>query len=200
MERLYWGLILCLVAACSSSSEHSNTNDTADTVDDSSTPRDTGERDPVRDLDPDKLPSTATPCRSPELMYVKEVFDGDTIKVEGKWGGESVRLIGIDTSEMDWQSNQHECWAKEAMDAISEKILQKWVWLTFDATCEDDFDRTLAYVHRDTDIEGFIQRSLLRAGHAESYHINPNTHHKALFEADESFAKREDLGRWGACP
>ena len=197
MNPSYWALGIALLAACGKSSGDQSPIDSIFDTDDTV---DTGQRDPIRDLDPDSLPSTTSPCRDPELVYVKEVYDGDTIKVEGKWGGESVRLIGIDTAEMDWQSNQHECWAKEAMDALSNQTLSKWVWLSFDKDCEDDFDRSLAYVHRGTAIEDFVQRALLRSGHAESYHINPNTHHKSLFEADESFAKREDLGRWGACP
>ena len=84
MEKLVWVLGLSLFAACSKETK----NDTAsDSQEETDTPRDTGERDPVRDLDPDSLPDTAAPCRAPELVYVKEVYDGDTIKVEGKWGG-----------------------------------------------------------------------------------------------------------------
>ena len=65
--------------------------------------------------------------------------------------------------------------------------------------CEDDYDRSLAYVHRGVSIEDFTQRALLRNGHAEAYRVNPNTHFHSLFQADESYAKREELGLWGDC-
>jgi endonuclease YncB( thermonuclease family) len=164
------------------------------------TPKDTGERDPIRDLDPSVLPSSPDPCRAPEVVLVKEIIDGDTLKVEGKWGGETVRLIGIDTPEMNYDNNAPECWAPEALAALEELLLDKWAWLAFDTECEDHFDRTLAYVHRGTEITDFIQRSLLRDGHAEAFKVNPNNNFHPLFEADESYADGKDLGMWGNCP
>jgi micrococcal nuclease len=166
---------------------------------DTHSPVDTGERDPLRDLNPDSLPQTSSPCREAEVVWVKSVVDGDTIKVEGKWGGETVRLIGIDTPEMDWDGNHHECWAEEALAALHELVFEKWVWLSFDQECEDDYERTLAYVHRGTGIEDFTQRALLRNGHAEAFKVNPNSHFHSLFSADESYASGEEIGLWKDC-
>ena len=187
-------MLLLLIACSTSSSSDGRADDT-----NASEPIDSGIRDPVRDLDPASLPTTTSPCRAPEVVFVKDVIDGDTIKVEGKWGGETIRLIGIDTAEMDWNGNNHECWAAEALEALEALILEKWVWISFDVECEDDYDRSLAYVHRGVSIEDFTQRALLRNGHAEAYRVNPNTHFHSLFQADESYAKREELGLWGDC-
>ncbi len=154
----------------------------------------------MRDLDPSELPRADSPCRQPEVVWVKDVIDGDTLKIEGKWGGESVRMTGINAPEMDWNQQNHDCWAEEARAALEEAVLEKWVWLSFDQECEDNFDRTLAYVHRGVDIEGFVQRSLLREGHVQAYKVNPNNHFASLFSADESYAEREELGQWKSCP
>ena len=161
--------------------------------------RDTGTRDPIRDLDPSAFPSAQEACREAEVFRVKEVLDGDTLRVEGKWGGETVRLIGINAAEMDWNGGSHDCWAEEARTALEDLLLNEWVWLLFDKECEDPFDRTLAYAHRGPAIEDFVQRYLLRNGHAESFRVQPNVWFETLFSADESYAKREEVGLWNAC-
>ena len=183
-----------LILACSTPPAPEDTSPPVDTE-----VRDTGTRDPIRDLDPSTFPKVEDPCREAEVFRVKEVLDGDTLRVEGKWGGETVRLIGINASEMDWTNNNHDCWAEEARRALEDLLLNEWVWLLFDTECEDPFDRTLAYAHRGPDIEDFVQRHLLRSGHVESFRVQPNVAFETLFSADESFAKREEVGLWNAC-
>jgi micrococcal nuclease len=186
-------MLLFLLACSGSPAATDSAQDTQDTV------RDTGERDPIRDLDASTLPQTDSPCRDAEVVLVKEILDGDTLKVEGKWGGETVRLIGIDTPEMNYDTQSPECWAQEALVALEEQVVDKWVWLSFDEECEDHFERTLAYAHRGIEMEDFIQRTLLRNGHAEAFKVNPNKHFHSLFSADENYAKNQDLGQWSAC-
>jgi micrococcal nuclease len=187
--------MLFFLLACSGSiAPTDNPQDTHETA------RDTGERDPIRDLDARSLPQTDSPCRTPEVVFVKDVLDGDTLKVEGKWGGETVRLIGINTPEMNYDTQSPECWAQEALSALETQVKDKWVWLSFDKECEDHFERTLAYVHRGTEIEDFSQRALLRGGHAQAYKVNPNKHFHSLFSADENYAKNQNNGQWGGCP
>ena len=187
-------MVLLLALACSAPTESPDTSAPEDTE-----LRDTGVRDPIRDLDPSQFPSAPSPCREAEAFRVKEVLDGDTLRVEGKWGGETVRLIGIDASEMDWNSNNHDCWAEEARSALEDLLLDEWIWLLFDEECEDPFDRTLAYAHRGYEVEDFVQRSLLRSGQVQASRVAPNVAFETLFSADESFASREENGLWGAC-
>ena len=187
---------LFFLLACSASQDP----DTADTASPADTEtKDTGTRDPVKDLDPSSFPNADDACREPELFWVKDVLDGDTIRVEGKWGGETVRLIGINAPEMDWDTQAHDCWGQEALNALQTTVLNQWVWLLFDENCEDDFGRTLAYVHRGSKLEDFIQRALIRNGHVEAYKVKPNDHFETLFNADETFARNENNGLWGKC-
>lgn len=78
-----------------------------------------------------------------------KVFDGDTIKVriEGtKTLYRKVRLIGVDTPEMDHPYKNGQRLAKEAKSFAEKMVLRKRVILEFDWEKEDKYRRLLAYV------------------------------------------------------
>ena len=112
-------------------------------------------------------------------------------------GVERVRLIGIDAPEVDHTGPDDECYGEEATAFLEERIDGKLVWLTFDAECDDHYDRTLAYVHTH---DGFVQRSLLEAGMVRHYRVSPNTSFSTVFQSDEDAARAMNVGMWGACP
>ena len=147
-------------------------------------------------MDPSGLPSGQEPCRDPVLGRVQEITDGDTFKVQTGRGVERVRMIGIDTPEVDHSGPDDECFANEASVFLDEKIGERLVWLTFDAECDDRYDRTLAYVHT---IDGFIQRDVLRAGMGFAFAVSPNDSFSGTFSADESTARSTGVGLWGEC-
>ena len=74
-----------------------------------------------------------------EIGVVERVIDGDTIIV----GGESVRLLGINSPERGEQGFEE---AKEFLEMI---LLGKKVELEFGIPKYDKYNRALAYVHRD---------------------------------------------------
>ena len=154
------------------------------------------EPDPIENIDPESLPAGPSPCRGPVLGLVVDITDGDTIKVETGRGRERVRLIGIDTPEIDHSGPDDECFAEEARSFLSEKIANDRVWLTFDAECDDAYDRTLAYVHTE---DLFVQRGLLQAGMASAYSVSPNTAFADTFYSDEGAARADRAGMWGEC-
>jgi len=155
--------------------------------------------DPLGEIDEDSLPAGSDPCRGPVKGEVVEVTDGDTIKVQTGRGVERVRLIGIDTPEVDHSGSDDECYGEEAKAFLTEQIKGKTVWLTFDRECEDFYDRTLAYVHRGEEEADFIQRLLLKGGWADSFAVSPNVSFRTLFEMDESEARTNHVGIWGEC-
>jgi len=157
---------------------------------------DTGERDPIRDLDPATLPASSSPCREPVLMRITKVVDGDTAYVEDivqTWKTEKVRFIGIDTPE----TYEDQCWAQEAKVATREMIDGELVWMTFDRTCEDTYERTLAYLWRSAD--DFVNMDIVRQGHAWAYPYEPDTSFAEDFQTAEDLARAEDLGMWEDC-
>jgi len=155
--------------------------------------------DPIEEIPESDLPQGVDPCREPALGRVISVTDGDTITVQTDLGYETIRLIGIDTPEVDHTGPDDECYGEESKAFLSAMVKDKQVWLTFDAECEDHFGRTLAYVHISVEVNGFIQRLLLRDGWASAYAVDPNVSFRTLFESDQSEAQAADSGLWGSC-
>jgi len=155
--------------------------------------------DPVEEIDGASLPQGSNPCRDPVLGTVTEIIDGDTIKVETGRGVERVRLIGINTPEVDHNGPDDECYGEEAKAYLAAMIDGKRTWLTFDEECADQYGRTLAYVHRGTEESSFVQRMLLLGGWATAYAVRPNTSFRDAFESDESLARSTGEGIWGSC-
>ena len=166
---------------------------------------DTGEEtgtdptDPLANIDAEALPAGINPCRSPAYVTVEEVVDGDTIEVLSGRGAERVRLIGIDAAEVDHNGDWDECWAEEALAHVAELIEGTTVWLTFDAECEDDYGRALAYVHTRPGDQGFLQRVLLSEGWVTTFEVSPNNSFANQFLQDETAAMVAGAGLWGAC-
>ena len=155
--------------------------------------------DPIEVIPESDLPQGVAPCREPVLGRVISVTDGDTITVQTDRGYETVRLIGIDTPEVDHSGPDDECYGEESKAFLSAMIKNKQVWLTFDAECVDHFERTLAYAHTSVEVNGFVQRLLLRDGWASAYAVDPNVSFRTLFESDQSEAQAASSGMWGSC-
>lgn len=184
--------MVALLLACVGPTDETPIESSAD----SAPIEDTGSRDPIRDLDPSTLDAASSPCREPLLMRVTEVHDGDTAtmqNLETTWQTEKVRFVGIDTPELSGS----ECWSREATDALKAKVDDQVVWLTFGRECEDQYDRTLAYVHRGAD--AFVNLDMVREGHAFAFPFDPNTTFESRFDAAESAAKSENAGMWADC-
>jgi micrococcal nuclease len=107
---------------------------------------------------PETAPTTRpTPTLEPELepsvdfgpLYkVTRVTDGDTISVD--YGGtiEKVRLIAIDTPEVDWYGSQGGCFGDEAGNFTRQKLAGARVHLVRDGAQEDRdrYGRLLRFV------------------------------------------------------
>lgn len=149
---------------------------------------------------------------------IVQVVDGDTIKVKLKSGGTTtVRLLGIDTPESVKPNVPVECGALEAkskaiewsfatlIDADNNGIYESGsdgydVTLITDNTQSryDRYGRLLAYVYDET--EESLQRTLLRAGWADTYYFNDKSFRKAKpYERDLENARHNGRGVFGAC-
>lgn len=152
--------------------------------------------------DPALLFSGPSPCRQPVLARVTHVTDGDTITVQHVETAfiERVRIIGVDTPEIAHASGEvDQCFGREAT-VFTEALRGRLVWLTFDGTCTDAYERTLAYVHYSIAPEGNWSRQLLRRGFARTLLIGRNRSLEGLLRNDEGQAQTMELGLWSACP
>jgi endonuclease YncB( thermonuclease family) len=153
------------------------------------------------EIDPAVLPAGDEPCRSPLYVEITHVWDGDTVTAHpiGGGGDQVIRMIGVDTPEID-HGEGAECWGDEAWAYTREQLDGVRVWLTFDAECIDYYDRTLAYVHTSAEPDGMYNLRLAREGQATQLTFRPNdTFAEEIGEAEEQ-ARMLALGYWGACP
>ena len=130
---------------------------------------------------------------------VVEVVDGDTVVVDIADHTERVRLIGIDTPEVDGGFLPAECYGEEA-SAFTKSLLPVGteVRLTRDAEARDRYDRLLAYIHRAGD-GLFVNLEIAARGYAEALVIEPNIMHAPAFYRAASDARDQGLGLWEAC-
>lgn len=132
---------------------------------------------------------------SRETAYrVQRVIDGDTIKIDYNGKSESVRLIGVDTPEMNDPDKTLRVLAERAADFTRQLLAGKSAYLQFDRDRRDKFGRLLAYVYRAPD-RLFVNLELVRLGYGRAYTKYP-FRKSALFREHEKHAKAEGLGVW----
>ena len=132
----------------------------------------------------------------PDSGLVVVVYDGDTVKVRFADGGErKVRLIGIDSPEMDDQREEVRFMAFMAKRFAFLNLYQRNVHLEYDWELEDKYGRLLAYLT--TDDGALFNELILKKGFAFAYRKFP--FRKDLmdkFKAAETEARMAGKGLW----
>lgn len=143
---------------------------------------------------------TATACAAtpePGTAIVREVVDGDTIKVRIGRSNETVRLIGIDTPETVHPDKPVECFGPEA-SARTKQLLPEGTTIRVerDAEAKDRYGRLLLYVFVE---DRMINETLIIEGFARPMSIAPNTSRSAVFDRLAADARSRGAGLWSAC-
>jgi len=134
---------------------------------------------------------------------IVRVVDGDTLVVSvinGDDAGIRVRLIGVDTPESvnpDAAKNTDD--GKVASN-FTKSLLPKGtdVWLEYDVSAKDKYDRYLAYVYF-MDEKGnpvMLNRYLLQEGMAQTMTVPPNVKYRDVFAEDYHTARENGVGLW----
>lgn len=150
---------------------------------------------------PDPIyPAGEAPCSEQVQVDVLGAHDGDTIEVRYAGGDrqgseDDVRLIGIDTSEVDHNGDDHDCYALPAWQEILDLLEGQQAWLTYDEECTDQHGRGLAYVFADAD-GLFVNSHMVEEGFARACPYGANTTFSEDFEALQQEAQAELRGRW----
>ena len=127
---------------------------------------------------------------------VKRVVDGDTIVLDGN---EYVRLVGVNTPEMNYPSGPPELCATEATAFTDSLTDGKDCYLVYNTSVGDSLDRygrTLAFVHILPD-SVCLNVEIVRAGWSmvyDKYPIRPD--YKELLHSAESEAEENGRGLW----
>ncbi|AQS40431.1 micrococcal nuclease-like nuclease [Shewanella psychrophila] len=136
--------------------------------------------------------SLCVPQSFDEQVELEYVNDGDTLTLKD---GRLVRLIGIDSPEIDFQSPElSQPYSQEARHFL-QKYLQpdQKLNLFFDRKKLDPFGRTLAYVYTETG--DHLQEVLLRTGLAKT-RVYQNDYFWECLNEVELKARDENLGLW----
>ncbi len=118
--------------------------------------------------------------KNPALIV--RVVDGDTVKIES---GESVRLIGIDSTERG-----EECF-EEAKQKLAGLIESKIVYLEKDVEDKDKYGRLLRYIYLGN---YFINLEMVKTGFAYAYEYPPSVRHSKEIAKAEEIAINENAG------
>ncbi len=164
------------------------------------------------------------------VAFVACVLDGDTVDLYAcglENGGETIRMLGINTPEIEHPGEPAECWGDEAAAETSGLLLGREVLVTYDGGKREDlYGRTLAYlwaidqtledlsdlpgiaevVELDSDLaeDGralLINEYLAAQGHARVYgpEVFGELKLQARLEAAQAAAEVAGRGLWGAC-
>lgn len=128
-----------------------------------------------------------------ESAIVTWVLDGDTIEIAD---GKKVRLIGIDTPELDTDSKNPQCFATESAKITKQLLEGQTIELEKDKEDTDKYGRLLRYVYTDG---VFINEFLLQQGFGRKMSIPPNTKYFKELEAAENEAREGKRGLWKNC-
>lgn len=154
---------------------------------------------PGATADDSTVPTDAQPAR------VTRVVDGDTIRVRVDGGGHGlpagehlVRLLEIDSPEMDDGSGEPECGAAQATAYLRTRLpTGTAVRLEADRDDADRFGRPLRYVW--TPDGDMVNRAVVVTGNARAVLFPPNDRHWATMEAAQDGARTDGVGIWGSC-
>jgi micrococcal nuclease len=127
---------------------------------------------------------------------VTTIYDGDTIKVRLTNGGEvRVRLIGIDSPELDDPREEVQFLAQMAKEFAYYHLFGREVRLAYDWEPKDSYGRTLAYVW--TDDQKMFNEFIVSEGFAFAFLKFPyRKDYQERFKAAESLARVKGVGLW----
>ncbi len=117
-----------------------------------------------------------------------EVIDGDTFRVVGPGGEQTVRMIGINTPE------RGECFYDEAAAALRFSLGDRPLRLVEDVSEVDQYGRLLRYVELEDGTD--VGAELVRAGYARSHHYEPDVGRNDEYDELQAVAQQSGAGLW----
>jgi len=151
-------------------------------------------------------PATGSITPAPGATLIDASFvrivDGDTIIVRIGGSNERVRLIGINTPELNKPDGPVECYATEASNETEALIgdANGHILLERDVSETDQYGRLLRYVWLVT-AQGkqLLNEELVEGGYARAITYRPDVKYQSALNRDQSAARQQGRGLWGAC-
>ncbi|NQZ53366.1 MAG: thermonuclease family protein [Piscirickettsiaceae bacterium] len=144
----------------------------------------------------DQPSSNATTVNSTVKSYrykyhIATVYDGDTVVLTN---GEKLRLLGINTPEIESRYRQGEAGGQAAKKWLKDKLQQAEVLVEYDSQQRDKYNRLL--VHLFLPSGEHINESIVREGLATLSIIPPNLRYVERLIKAEREAQQYGLGIW----
>ena len=135
---------------------------------------------------------------------VKRVIDGDTLVISVNNQDRRVRMLGVDTPETVHPKKGVQPYGKEASNYTKQSLTGRRVWLEYDVSPLDRYERHLAYIWLEKPLkidESSIRREMFNArllleGYARVMIIKPNRRYEELFKKFQSEAQNTRRGLW----
>ncbi|MEE9397802.1 MAG: thermonuclease family protein [Methylococcales bacterium] len=129
----------------------------------------------------------------PNYRYgiVKKVYDGDTVVMED---GEKIRLLGINTPEIESSRRMGEPGGEEAKHWLQNKLNGRKVRIVHDVVKRDKYDRLLAHLFLGNGVH--VNVALAKEGLATVNFHPPNLQYANDLLAAQRHAKAKKLGLW----
>jgi len=127
--------------------------------------------------------------------HVVRVIDGDTLVLDGD---RRVRLLDINTPEMNYDSGKPEPYAQEATDALRRMVFGQYVTVETGHKAKDGYGRWLGHVYMRTASGGsaWVNGTLVREGYAHIYSFADNAMYTSELGAYEAIARANKRGLW----
>lgn len=124
-------------------------------------------------------------------VRVKTVYDGDTVVLDD---GRKIRLLGINTPEIQHRDNAADAGGDEAKAWLISKLKEAKVRIETDAEKTDSYGRTLAYLF--TENKEHINVLLVAQGLAQVSIFPPNLKYVSELVNAQQQAEAAKLGIW----
>lgn len=123
--------------------------------------------------------------------YVVSVADGDTLTMQD---GTKVRLLDINTPEIDHKGGKSEPYAREAADYLRRMVDEKYVTIETGPKDKDRYGRILGQVYLENG--GWVNGTMVRDGYAHVYTFADNAMYPAELLRYETQAREGRRGLW----
>lgn len=124
-------------------------------------------------------------------VKLKRIIDGDTLVLQS---GEKVRLIGINTPEVESRFSEAEPGGEAARTWLQRYLRSPMLWLEYDAQEFDKYDRRLAHVFLESG--EYLNAALLEQGQAMLTLIPPNLRYASRLIKAQQQAEKAARGIW----
>ena len=141
----------------------------------------------------------AAPPEDAQPATVERAVDGDTLELKKPVDGyDRVRLIGVDTPELNKGEGEPKPYAEKAARFTAEALEGKDVLLEIGQDKEDPYARLLAYVWIEpkSGEPELFNETLLSEGHARLMTVEPNDAYAGCFAGFEEKAREDNRGIW----